>query len=306
MRLFHVRNNTLKKVIFVILVLGIVIAAGATVFCGLGLYGFPQQPHFKMNDGDQTLMVRGAKIRYREKHGSGPPVIFVHGNNLSLDDWGGVIDNIEEKGRRLIALDLIGFAGSGRPDLSYSLECHRIYLTSFMDALKIEKAILVGHSMGGAIVAWTTANSKDRVIASVLISLPGIPGSLVYAWPKNLICQPGYLNRAAFLVANSALFKTIFPLSLARQTLGVTNTYNSGFAEALRRIHQPVLLLMSPGDKRISFEYSKEYQKRIDNIESVDIPASAGHMAPRTYPSGTAALISKFLRKIDSKVNLPD
>ena len=113
------------------------------------------------------------------------PVIFLHGNNLSLNDWEETISHFE--GQRLITIDLVGFAGSDRPDLPYDIESHRTYILSFMDALGIGKAIIVGHSMGGTIAAWMAAKSSERIQGVIMISLPGVPGSLIYDWPKNMI-----------------------------------------------------------------------------------------------------------------------
>jgi len=286
-----------RKIIFVPVVL--LITSALFVFFGIGFFGFPIQQKIQMKSSDSEVYVLGAKIRYRSISGKGVPVIFLHGNNLSLDYWETIMSHLP--GRRLIAFDLIGFAGSDRPDLSYSLECHRRYCLAFMDALGIQKAILVGHSMAGAIVAWATAKSGDRIIADVIISAPGVPGSLVYAWPKSLLCYPGMLNRSVFYLTISSLFKEVFPLSLARQTLGVTYSYNQDYVEALKEIHQPTLLLMSPADDRVPFGFWKVYDEKIKNLEFKQIPNVAGHMAPMTYPEGTALLISNFLDHIQSE-----
>jgi pimeloyl-ACP methyl ester carboxylesterase len=291
--------TTSKKRLIVFGSIASILAGYFIIFIGLGLYGFPHQPRFEFKENDKEINVLGSKIRYRDIAGEGVPIIFIHGNNLSLDDWDATISYFA--GQRMIALDLIGFAGSDRPDLSYDIECHRTYILEFMNALSITEAILVGHSMGGTIAAWTAAKSNERIQGVVMISLPGIPGSLIYAWPKSLICRAGVLNKLSFLIANSSLFKYAFPLSLARQTLGVTGSYGPVFAEALDDIHQPALLLMAPNDKRTPIEFSEVYQEKIKHLEFSELPPEAGHMAPRTYPQGLASIMMDFLDDYEIK-----
>lgn len=285
------RPYLLKKI--AVIFPAIFIISFIVVFLGLGFRGFPHQNIIKTLNNDREVSVLNSKIRYRTLEGRNPTIIFIHGNNLSLDYWEPIISVLG--GWHIVSLDLIGFAGSDRPDLPYDIESHRKYLIAFMDALGIKKAILVGHSMGGTIAAWTAAKSTDRVVGVVMISLPGVPGSLKYSWPKSLLCQPGVLNRIAFHISNSELFKYFFPTSLARQTLGVTNSYDVKFANALYNIDQPALLLMSPSDYRTPIAYSKVYKDRVENLEYHELPSEAVHMAPRTYPKGTALFISNYL-----------
>ena len=285
-------NGTSKKRLIILGFVVSIVVCYLIVFIGLGLYGFPHQPKFDLKKNDKEISVLGSKIRYRDIQGEGVPIIFIHGNNLSLDDWDETISHFQ--GQRLITLDLIGFAGSERPDLPYDIECHRRYILEFMDSLGIREAVLVGHSMGGTIAAWTAAKSNERIQGVVMISLPGVPGSLIYTWPKNLVCRAGVLNKLTFWIANSSLFKYAFPLSLARQTLGVTGSYGHDFAEALDKIQQPALLLMAPNDKRTPIEFSEVYMGKIENLEFSQLPPVAGHMAPRTYPQGLALMMKDF------------
>ncbi|MFC1831584.1 alpha/beta fold hydrolase [Thermodesulfobacteriota bacterium] len=293
MGLISLCKATSKKRLIIFGFLASILAGYFVIFIGLGFYGFPHQPRFNLKENDKEIRVLGSKIRYRDIKGEGVPIIFIHGNNLSLDDWDATISHFE--GQRMIALDLIGFAGSDRPDLPYDIECHQRYILKFMDALGIPEAVLVGHSMGGTIAAWTAAKSNERIQGVVMISLPGVPGSLIYAWPKSLICRAGVLNKLTFWIANSSLFKYAFPLSLARQTLGVTGSYGPVFAEALDDIHQPALLLMAPNDERTPIEFSQVYQEKIETLDFSKLPPEAGHMAPRTYPQGLASLMMDFL-----------
>jgi pimeloyl-ACP methyl ester carboxylesterase len=285
------RTSTLK--IITVIFPSALIISFLIVFIGLGVRGFPHQKKIELLKNDKVISVYDSKIRYRSYEGREPAIIFIHGNNLSLDYWEPIISNLDPW--HIISLDLIGFAGSDRPDLPYDIESHRKYIIAFMEALGIKKGILIGHSMGGTIAAWTAAKNYQRIVGVVMISLPGVPGSLKYNWPKSLLCKPGVLNRLGFHISNTEAFKYFFPMSLARQTLGVTNSYNVEFADALYSIDQPALLLMSPSDYRTPIAYSKVYKERIENLEYHELPPQAVHMAPRTYPTGTALFIADYL-----------
>lgn len=242
--------------------------------------------------------ILGSRIRYRDLDGSGTPLVFIHGGGLSLDYWEKILNGLE--GRRRIALDLIGHGGSDKPDLSYDIECHRKYLLAFMDSLGIDRAFLVGHSYGGVIAAWVAAKSPERVVAPIIIQAPGIPGSMQSPWPKDLFLRPGPLNRILFTVTGTSIYRAMFPQKEHRQTLGLTNSiFNEDYTHALGQVTHPTLILMSRGDDRVRFSFKDDYLELVEHAEFHELPPEAGHMAPRRYPEGTAALIADFVSHHD-------
>lgn len=269
------------------------IAAAIVIFVGLGL-GFPRQRHKPLLDEDDVVTVFGSRIRYRRTPGKGPTILLVHGNNLSIDDWYPMADFLG--GREMVALDLVGYAGSDRPpNLAYDKECQRQYLIGFMDALGIDRAVLVGHSMGGTVVGWTAARSPERVVGTVLIAPPGIPGSLIYAWPKSLLTRPGQLNRMASALSRTKPFRMVFPERLSRQGLGITGSYDDAYARALGDVASPMMLIWSSGDTRCPVRYADSYRDSVANIDVRIVSDEIGHMVPMSDPEGTAALIVEFV-----------
>jgi pimeloyl-ACP methyl ester carboxylesterase len=112
----------------------------------------------------------GVKIRYVEK-GTGEPVVLVHGfaANYQLN-WGvpGIIDALS-RDYRVIALDIRGHGGSGKPhhDAKYGEEMMDD-VVRLLDHLKIEKAHIVGYSMGAFIANKLAIKHPDRVVSVVL------------------------------------------------------------------------------------------------------------------------------------------
>jgi haloalkane dehalogenase len=95
------------------------------------------------------------------------PVVFLHGNPSSSHTWRDVLPAVGPG--RLLAPDLIGMGGSGKPDLAYTLADHARYLDAWFDAvLGDEPAVLVGHDWGGALAIDRAARFPDRVRGTAL------------------------------------------------------------------------------------------------------------------------------------------
>lgn len=105
-----------------------------------------------------------------------PPVpservaLFVHGWACSVYSWRHVLRPVADAGVRAIAVDLKGHGLSDKPlDLDgYTLPAMARHLDGIMDALRVERALLVGHSMGGAIALRQAIDAPARVAGLVL------------------------------------------------------------------------------------------------------------------------------------------
>jgi pimeloyl-ACP methyl ester carboxylesterase len=105
--------------------------------------------------------------------GQGSPVIMIHGFGSSSAQWDFCIDRLVGAGMQVIVPDLPGFGQSYLPERAINASSYRHTIIDIMDSLGIERATLVGSSMGG-LVAWlTAANAPQRVDALVLVSPAG-------------------------------------------------------------------------------------------------------------------------------------
>ena len=125
----------------------------------------PRMPYDK-----RFVEVQGQNMAYVE-HGSGDPVVFLHGNATSSYMWRNIMPHMEGQGR-LIALDNIGQGDSGRlpnsgPD-SYTLAEHQTYIDGALDALGVAAAqnvTFVMHDWGGPLgMSWAHRHA-DRIKA---------------------------------------------------------------------------------------------------------------------------------------------
>ncbi len=101
---------------------------------------------------EKTIAVFGQTIKYWDV-GSGPVVVLVHGLGSAKDlDWARVVAPLSQK-YRLLVPDQIGFGHSDKPLLDYKIQTYVDFLNEFLRELKIERASLVGESLGGWISA---------------------------------------------------------------------------------------------------------------------------------------------------------
>jgi pimeloyl-ACP methyl ester carboxylesterase len=125
----------------------------------------------------KEVLVFGQKIQYVEA-GSGPAVILLHGLGGSWQSWHLNIGPLAQK-FRVIVPDQIGFGKSDKPMVNYRIRTYVDFLDEFCKELKIERATLIGNSMGGWIAAMFTAAFPDRVDKLVLVDAAG------YAPPRD-------------------------------------------------------------------------------------------------------------------------
>jgi 4,5:9,10-diseco-3-hydroxy-5,9,17-trioxoandrosta-1(10),2-diene-4-oate hydrolase len=124
----------------------------------------------------RTATVNGDVLHYHEA-GEGPALILLHGAGPGVSAWSNFGGNIEHYAQsfRTILIDLPGFGGSGQPDdypVSYLLYAANS-IVGLMDQLGIEKAHLLGNSLGGSVAVRFVLAHPDRADRIVLMG----PGS---------------------------------------------------------------------------------------------------------------------------------
>ena len=118
----------------------------------------------------------GHRTHYIEK-GHGAPVILLHGFFYDTHMWDGNMDAFAEQ-YKVYVLDLWGFGYSTRQILDYGYPLYAKQLKLFMDALGIQKASLIGQSMGGGTIIRFCVYNRDRVEKIVLVDPAVLPNEL--------------------------------------------------------------------------------------------------------------------------------
>lgn len=133
-----------------------------------------QSQSLEISDKGQTYTWdwRGYDIQYTIE-GYGTPLILIHGFGASIGHWRKNIPALASAGYQVYALDFLGFGGSEKPALDYSLDLWKGLLRDFWQKHVGEPAVFVGNSIGGLLVLMTLANSPNIAQAGILLNCAG-------------------------------------------------------------------------------------------------------------------------------------
>jgi pyruvate dehydrogenase E2 component (dihydrolipoyllysine-residue acetyltransferase) len=135
----------------------------------------------------QFAEVDGLSIRYaRSGAGSGVPLLLIHGFGGDLDNW---LFNIDALGAKspVIALDLPGHGQSTVRLPGTSIAALAGFVARFMDVIEVERAHLVGHSLGGAIAAQMAFDHPRRVASVALIGSAGLGPEINVGYTEGFV-----------------------------------------------------------------------------------------------------------------------
>jgi pimeloyl-ACP methyl ester carboxylesterase len=217
---------------------------------------------------------------YYEDHGTGKPVVLIHGWPLSGGSWEKQVPVLLDAGYRVITYDRRGFGNSSKPVTGYDYDTFAADLDKLMTKLDIRDATLVGFSMGGGEVArYLGAYGTKRVRKAVfmaaippfLLKTPdnpeGVDGS-VFEGIKRAIAadRPAYLS--VFLsnfynvdiLGGKKVSDEVIRLSWniaagasPKGTLDCVQAWLTDFREDLRRIDVPTLVIHGDDDRIVPF-----------------------------------------------------
>jgi non-heme chloroperoxidase len=121
-------------------------------------------PHVKVGEENSASI-----DLYYEDHGSGRPVVLIHGWPLSGRSWESQVPALVDAGYRVIPYDRRGFGNSSQPWEGYDYDTFAADLDALMGHLDLSDATLVGFSMGGGeVVRYISRYGTDRVAKAVL------------------------------------------------------------------------------------------------------------------------------------------
>ncbi|HOX46724.1 MAG TPA: alpha/beta fold hydrolase [Myxococcota bacterium] len=146
-----------------------VLAAGLLACLASGCLAFHQGPMPGEPAGATFAELEGARVRYLDTGGDGPPVVLIHGFASALETWAAVVPVLRER-HRVIALDLKGFGWSDRPEGDYSPDAEARLVLALMDRLGVERAALVAHSWGSSVALALALRAPGRVSRLALYS----------------------------------------------------------------------------------------------------------------------------------------
>ena len=243
------------------------------------------------------------RLRYARRGDDGPALVLIHGFGGDLDNWLFNIDTLAQQAR-VFALDLPGHGQSTKQLADPSLAGLAGALQAFMDALEIDEAHLVGHSLGAAVASRLACDTPARVRSLALISAAGlgpeinaeyIDGFVAAASRRelkpvllNLFADSGLVNRG--MVDDLLKYKRIDGVHEALEALAASlfagGTQHSVLAGQIAELDIPTLVIWGTEDRVIPVAHAQNAGAA--KVERLD---GAGHMVQMEQASRVNELI---------------
>ncbi len=140
-------------------------------------------------DEDRYVQVGDIRTRYRSSGDKGPGIILIHGLGSSLESW---MRNLHFLGgrSRVFAPDVVWFGQSDKPRDEVTGDFFVRFITRVMDAIGLQRAVLVGNSMGGMIACKTALDHTERVSGLVLVDSAGFGRELAWWLRLRTLFKP--------------------------------------------------------------------------------------------------------------------
>ena len=261
-------------------------------------------------------IVEGTRVRMIDT-GRGTPVVLIHGFGESIYAWRKTIPPLVAAGYRVIAFDNRGFGFSDKPAHGYSNAAYVRLTIALLDSLGVSSAVLVGHSMGGAIAAEVALASPDRVRGLVLIDAAGYgirwPGVLKLGrWPfvggvatalrgKWIV---GRLLRATYADSRKVTAEDVdqyyAPVAggdYGRALRGVLREFRfDTLVGRLGAVHAPTLVVWGAEDTWIPMPLGAQLAATIPRVAFVAVPG-AGHAAQEEASDEVNRVLLEYLKE---------
>src|SRR5215472_4186938 len=261
---------------------------------------------------------------YYEDHGTGPPVVLIHGYPLSGRAWDRVVPALLEAGYRVITYDRRGFGQSSRPATGYDYDTFAADLHALLEHLDLRQAFLVGHSMGtGEVTRYLASYGSARVAKGVLISpIPpyllltpdnpdGVPQSQfdgfaaaaqadTPAWMKGFLDNFYNMDTLRGTRVSDEAWQASWNLGVtasATAAVACIGTWATDFRADLPKIDVPVLVLHGDADQVLPLDKTS---KRLPGlIKDVQLTVIEGgpHAIPWTHAAQVNTALTDFLRR---------
>lgn len=155
---------------------------------------------------DKYITVNGIKVHYWDEGSGDVPIILVHGINSNVTFWQENVFALA-KTHRVIAVDLIGFGDTDKPQINYNVAMLAQFLYDFLQSLQLKRYYLIGHSLGSAVSLQFVILFPGLVEKLVLISPVGFTHKL--PWVLRLVALP-FVDKLLLHINEKLIAKAIY------------------------------------------------------------------------------------------------
>lgn len=265
---------------------------------------------------EKVAEIAGHRIVYVDEgpRDDAEPLVLVHGWGGDLRNWRLTVRDFSPA-RRVVALDLPGFGKSEkRADADYRPTREADAVVELLDRLQIERAILVGNSMGGLVGAWAAIRNPERVARLVLVDAAGLqPIGWFARWIASeerlahpvwrgdeagasmifVRMPPDYpdLVRERWQISQADPVWALYAKALANSLEGIGAELLVG---RLDEIRVPTLVVWGEGDPLLPVRFAKEFHAGIPGSLLSIIP-DCGHVPQWECPAAFGAVLANYL-----------
>ncbi len=264
----------------------------------------------------------GAIELYYEDHGSGRPVVLIHGYPLSGRAWDRHVPMLLEAGDRVITYDRRGFGKSSQPATGYDYDTFAADLHTLLETLDLREVTLVGHSMGtGEVTRYLGRYGSARVARGVLVSpIPpfllqtpdnpdGLPASLfdgfiqaarqdMPAWMKGFLDSFYNIDKLRGTLVSDQAYQASWNVASSASAIAAVAcipTWETDFRADLPKIDVPMLVIQGDADQVLPYPKTGErLPGLITNLQLVVINGGP-HAIAWTHADQVNSALQKFM-----------
>src|SRR6202050_4993779 len=262
------------------------------------------------------------EIHY-EDHGTGQPVVLIHGYPLSGRGWDKQVPALLAAGYRVITYDRRGFGQSSQPATGYDYDTFTADLAVLLEHLDLREAVLVGHSMGtGEVPRYPGSRGSARVAKGVLVApippfllqtadnIEGVPQSLfggfvqaaqadAPAWMKGFLDNFYNFDTLRGTLVSDPAFQASWNLAVtasATAAVACIGTWATDFRADLPDIDVPVLVVQGDADQVLPLEKTRQALPALSKDAQLVVIEGGPHAIPWTHAAQVNAALLDFIR----------
>lgn len=266
------------------------------------------------------IKVNGTEVYY-EQHGEGPPLIMINGWTLSSEYWPPQLIKDLSRNHQVTIFDNRGTGRSDKPDIPYSIDMMADDVNGLMDTIKVQKAHVLGFSMGGMIAQVLALKHPEKVLSLILCGtlcggpnavmnqeainfIQSVASGLAQEVPKKELMKQfmGLVFTSSYIQENiEELMKPLeYPTPLHAYQRQAQSILQFDTSERLHEIKVPALVITGEEDVMTPPGNSRDLADRISGAE-LRLFKDAAHMFLWEVREQATTIISDFLAKVPQK-----
>jgi 2-hydroxy-6-oxo-octa-2,4-dienoate hydrolase len=265
----------------------------------------------------REIEVDGVTLHVAEA-GEGPALVLLHGLTATHHNWELTVPAFADRWR-VIVPDLPGHGASGKPDAPYTIDFYAGVIRSLGRALGVERAVVVGNSLGGQIAVelglsyptWTRA----LVLAAPAGGFPGLMRALW--WAVAPAARPAVMRAVLSRALDRCFYDRTNPAYETRRAIlaerlahedypdfarAVARSVGGALAAAdqpIARLTQPTLVIWGADDAVIDVAGSRRLARALPQAP-LHVFERCGHLPMLEHPVRFNALVADFLRPLET------